>query len=56
MIAGLTRYVTKGHLARAALEATAWQTREVLDAMDDGLRRAAVGAARSTAACRPTTC
>ena len=33
VIAGLTRYVTKGHLARAALEATAWQTREVLDAM-----------------------
>jgi glycerol kinase len=34
VIAGLTRYVTKGHLARAALEATAWQTREVLDAMN----------------------
>ncbi len=33
VIAGLTRYVTKGHLARAVLEATAWQTREVLDAM-----------------------
>ncbi len=33
IIAGLTRYVTKGHLARAVLEATAWQTREVLDAM-----------------------
>lgn len=33
VIAGLTRYVNKGHLARAALEATAWQTREVLDAM-----------------------
>ena len=31
---GLTRYVTKGHVARAALEATAFQTREVLDAMD----------------------
>lgn len=33
MIAGLTRYVTKGHLARAVLEATAWQTREIADAM-----------------------
>jgi glycerol kinase len=33
-IVGLTRYVTKGHLARAALEATAWQTREVVDAMN----------------------
>ena len=34
VIAGLTRFVTKGHLARAALEATAFQTREVLDAMN----------------------
>jgi glycerol kinase len=34
VIAGLTRYVTKGHLARAALEATAWQSREVVDAMN----------------------
>ncbi|MDO8106458.1 glycerol kinase GlpK [Isoptericola sp. b441] len=34
VIAGLTRYVTKGHIARAALEATAFQTREVLDAMN----------------------
>ncbi|GAB4533129.1 MAG: glycerol kinase GlpK [Anaerolineales bacterium] len=33
-IVGLTRYVTKGHLARAVLEATAYQTREVLDAMN----------------------
>jgi len=32
-IVGLTRYVNKGHLARAVLEATAFQTREVLDAM-----------------------
>jgi glycerol kinase len=32
-IVGLTRYVTKAHLARAALEATAYQTREVVDAM-----------------------
>ncbi|MFB7947855.1 glycerol kinase GlpK [Kitasatospora phosalacinea] len=34
VITGLTRYVTKGHLARAVLEATAWQTREVVDAME----------------------
>ncbi len=33
-IVGLTRYVNKGHLARAALEATAYQTREVLEAME----------------------
>ena len=33
-IVGLTRYVTRGHIARAALEATAWQTREVVDAMN----------------------
>ena len=34
VIAGLTRYVNRGHIARAALEATAFQTREVLDAMN----------------------
>jgi glycerol kinase len=34
VIAGLTRYVNKGHIARATLEATAWQTREVADAMN----------------------
>jgi glycerol kinase len=34
VIAGLTRYVSKGHIARASLEATAWQTREVVDAMN----------------------
>ncbi|MBU0511406.1 MAG: glycerol kinase GlpK [Chloroflexi bacterium] len=33
VIAGMTRYVNKGHIARAALEASAYQTREVLDAM-----------------------
>ena len=39
VIAGLTGFVTKAHLARAALEATAWQVREVVDAMlaDSGL-------------------
>ncbi len=34
VIAGLTGYITKGHLARAVLEATAWQTREVIEAMN----------------------
>ncbi|MFI1002339.1 glycerol kinase GlpK [Streptomyces galbus] len=33
VVTGLTRYVTKAHLARAVLEATSWQTREVVDAM-----------------------
>ncbi|MEO5877895.1 MAG: glycerol kinase GlpK [Streptosporangiaceae bacterium] len=33
-IVGLTRFVNKGHLARAVLEATAWQTREIVDAMN----------------------
>ena len=34
IIAGLTRYATKGHFARAALEAVAFQSREVIDAMN----------------------
>ena len=34
VIAGLTRYVNSGHIARATLEATAYQTREVSEAMD----------------------
>ncbi|MBA4394176.1 MAG: glycerol kinase [Desulfobacca sp.] len=40
VICGLTRYVNKGHLARAALEATAYQTCDVLEAMnrDSGVR------------------
>jgi glycerol kinase len=44
VIAGLTRYVNKGHVARAVLEATAWQTREVLDAMeqDSGVKLTAL--------------
>jgi len=39
-IVGLTRYINKGHIARAVLEATAFQTREILDAMekDSGVR------------------
>jgi len=32
VIVGLTAYARSGHIARAVLEATAWQTREVLDA------------------------
>ena len=40
VIVGLTRFATSGHVARASLEATAFQTREVLDAMfaDSGVR------------------
>ncbi|MBB6118672.1 glycerol kinase GlpK [Nocardiopsis algeriensis] len=34
VMTGLTGYVNKGHIARAVLEATAWQTREVVDAMN----------------------
>lgn len=40
VIAGLTRYANKGHLARAVLESTAFQTREVIEAIekDSGIR------------------
>jgi glycerol kinase len=40
VIAGLTRYVNKGHIARAVLEATAFQVREVVDAIakDSGIK------------------
>jgi glycerol kinase len=40
----MTRYVNKGHIARAVLEATAFQTREVLDAMekDSGVKLTAL--------------
>ncbi len=34
VIAGLTQYITKAHLARAVLEATAFQTKEILEAME----------------------
>lgn len=34
VVCGLTGYVTKAHLARAALEATAWQVKDVVDAME----------------------
>jgi glycerol kinase len=34
VITGLTRYANKGHIARAVLEATAYQTREVVEAME----------------------
>lgn len=44
VIVGLTSYITKGHLARAVLEATGWQTRDVVDAMnaDSGLTLSAL--------------
>jgi glycerol kinase len=44
VIVGLTRYVDRNHICRAALEATAYQTREVLDAMekDSGVRLTAL--------------
>jgi glycerol kinase len=35
IIAGLTRFVNRGHIARAVLESTAYQVREVLDAMEN---------------------
>lgn len=43
-LVGLTRFVNRGHIARAVLEATAYQTREVLDAMeaDSGVKLAAL--------------
>lgn len=43
-IVGMTRFVNKGHIARAALEATAFQTREVLEAMnkDSGVKLTAL--------------
>jgi glycerol kinase len=34
VLVGLTRYANRGHIARAALEATAYQTRDVLEAME----------------------
>jgi glycerol kinase len=34
VIAGLTRYASKGHIARSVLEATAFQVRDVLEAME----------------------
>ncbi len=44
VIVGLTRFINKNHIARAALEATAYQTREVLDAMekDSGVKLTAL--------------
>ena len=34
VMVGLTRYITKAHICRAALEATAYQTRDVIEAME----------------------
>jgi glycerol kinase len=44
VVVGLTRYITREHLCRAALEATAYQTRDVLEAMekDSGVRLTAL--------------
>jgi glycerol kinase len=44
VIVGLTRFINKGHICRAALEATAYQTREVIDAMeqDSGVQLSAL--------------
>ena len=42
-LVGLIRYVNKGHIARAAEETTAFQTREVLEAMNRDSASAAVG-------------
>ena len=44
IIVGLTRFINKNHICRAALEATAYQTREVLDAMekDSGVKLSAL--------------
>ena len=55
VIVGLTRYTNKGHIARAVLEATAFQTRDVLEAMEADC---GVGStrARRTAAWSPTNC
>ena len=41
VICGLTGYVTKAHLARAALDSVAWQTAEIVDAMAAGSRGSA---------------
>ncbi len=43
VLVGLTRYVTKAHVARAALEATAFQTREVVEAMNADVAAAGLG-------------
>jgi glycerol kinase len=44
VIVGLTRFINKNHICRAALEATAFQTREILDAMerDSGIQLTAL--------------
>lgn len=43
VIVGLTRYVNRAHIVRAALESVAWQSREVLDAMNADAKAAGVG-------------
>ena len=52
LMIGLTAFVTKAHIARAVLEATAWQTRDVMDAMNSesgaGVRSLAVDGGMTT--------
>ena len=50
VIVGLTGYATKAHIARAALEATAWQSKEVVDAANAAVRRRRSTSCASTAA------
>ena len=45
LMVGLTAFVTKAHIARAVLEATAWQTRDVMDAMNGDAGLAALNLA-----------
>ena len=54
VFAGLTRYVNAGHIARATLEATAFQSREIVEAMAPTRASSSIRS-RSTAAWSPTT-
>ena len=55
VIVGLTGYANKGHIARAALEATAWQSKEVVDAANRPPTSRSTSCA-STAAWSSTSC
>ena len=55
VIVGLTRFANKGHIARAALESVAFQTREVLDAVQRGRRARPDRTAGRRRHGRPTT-
>ena len=56
VMVGLTRYITKHHICRAALESTAYQTRDVLEAMEADCRRRRSRRSRWMAAWSPTSC